>query len=49
MNVVLQALTHTPILRDYFLLEKHVKCPLPLIESCIVCEMKAIFQVQSYL
>ena len=26
MNVVIQALTHTPLLRDYFLLEKHDKC-----------------------
>ena len=26
MNVVIQALTHTPLLRDYFLLDKHERC-----------------------
>ena len=30
MNVVIQALTHTPLLRDYFLLEKHEPCHPPL-------------------
>ena len=28
MNVVIQALTHTPLLRDYFLLEKHDDCKI---------------------
>lgn len=44
MNVVIQALTHSPVLRDYFLMEKHPKCPPSQEDSCIVCEFKQIFQ-----
>ena len=44
MNVVIQALTHSPVLRDYFLMEKHPKCPPNEISSCIVCEFSKIFQ-----
>jgi len=43
MNVVIQALTHTPLLRDYFLLDKHERC-INDQDKCIVCEMKNIFQ-----
>lgn len=44
MNVVIQALTHSPVLRDYFLMEKHPRCPPSEISSCIVCEFSQIFQ-----
>ena len=32
MNVVIQALTHTPLLRDYFLLEKHEDCKIGMFD-----------------
>lgn len=40
MNCILQAFIHTPMLRDYFLAEKHV-CNK---DRCLVCEMMRLFQ-----
>ncbi|RWS02777.1 ubiquitin carboxyl-terminal hydrolase 22-like protein [Dinothrombium tinctorium] len=42
MNCIVQALTHTPLLRDYFLSDKHV-CGGE-VEMCLVCEMSRLFQ-----
>lgn len=45
MNCILQALTHTPILRDYFLADLH-ECHYDNGRSstCLVCEMNRLFQ-----
>ncbi|KAF8771980.1 ubiquitin carboxyl-terminal hydrolase 22-like [Argiope bruennichi] len=43
MNCILQVLVHTPLLRDYFLSDKHT-CLLKDSSECIVCEMYIIFQ-----
>uniref|UniRef100_A0A915JE60 Ubiquitin carboxyl-terminal hydrolase n=1 Tax=Romanomermis culicivorax TaxID=13658 RepID=A0A915JE60_ROMCU len=40
MNCIVQALTHTPLLRDYFMADQH-KCHL---SSCLMCEMVKTFQ-----
>jgi ubiquitin carboxyl-terminal hydrolase 22/27/51 len=40
MNCIIQVLIHTPVLRDYFLSNRH-SCKL---ESCMVCETSKIFQ-----
>lgn len=40
MNCILQAFVHTPMLRDYFLAEKHA-CDK---DRCLVCEMMRLFQ-----
>uniref|UniRef100_H2YZG2 ubiquitinyl hydrolase 1 n=1 Tax=Ciona savignyi TaxID=51511 RepID=H2YZG2_CIOSA len=40
MNCILQAFVHTPMLRDYFLAERH-ECDK---EQCLVCEMTRLFQ-----
>jgi len=40
MNCILQAFVHTPMLRDYFLAEKH-ECEK---NQCLVCEMTNLFQ-----
>lgn len=40
MNCIVQVLIHTPVLRDYFLSDRH-NCKL---SSCMVCEMSRIFQ-----
>lgn len=42
MNCIVQALTHTPLLRDFFLSDRH-KCEMQL-NSCLVCEMSQLFQ-----
>ncbi len=46
MSVIVQSLVHTPVLRDFFLSDRHA-CPPELAdrEQCIVCEMARIFQV----
>ncbi|KAK0174005.1 hypothetical protein PV328_007125 [Microctonus aethiopoides] len=41
MNCIVQALTHTPLLRDYFLADRH-HCPQP--SRCLVCEVSHLFQ-----
>lgn len=44
MNCILQALMHTPLLRDFFLSDRHV-CQLQNDPSmCLVCEMSSLFQ-----
>lgn len=44
MNCIVQALTHTPLLRDYFLADRHV-CQFQGDSSmCLVCEMSRLFQ-----
>lgn len=51
MNCILQALTHAPVLRDYFLADLH-KCHFQLLSQtdngqqsiCLVCEMCRLFQ-----
>ena len=44
MNCILQALVHTPVLRDYFLSDSH-KCYSDAIQSqCVVCELGNLFQ-----
>ena len=42
MNCIIQALTHTPLLRDYFLSDQHV-CTGEK-DQCIVCEVGSVFQ-----
>lgn len=48
MNCIVQALTHTPLLRDYFLSDQHV-CAGDK-DQCIVCEVGSVFQevVENY-
>ncbi|RVE55648.1 hypothetical protein OJAV_G00234070 [Oryzias javanicus] len=42
MNCIVQALTHTPLLRDFFLSDRH-QCEMAS-SSCLVCEMSQLFQ-----
>lgn len=42
MNCIVQALMHTPLLRDYFLAERH-QCK-GTTGSCLVCELSRLFQ-----
>nr|CAD7199923.1 unnamed protein product [Timema douglasi] len=44
MNCIVQALTHTPLLRDYFLAERHVCHFQDEPEQCLVCEVSRLFQ-----
>ncbi len=44
MNCILQALTHTPLLRDYFLSDQH-RCAQNAASHCLMCEMAQTFQV----
>ncbi|XP_043567720.1 ubiquitin carboxyl-terminal hydrolase 22 isoform X4 [Chiloscyllium plagiosum] len=43
MNCIVQALTHTPLLRDFFLSDRH-KCEMQSPNCCLVCEMSRLFQ-----
>lgn len=44
MNCIVQALIHTPLLRDYFLADRHI-CQFQDDPSmCLVCEMSRLFQ-----
>ena len=43
MNCILQALTHTPMLRDYFLSDQH-SCSNSNYKQCLVCEISTLFQ-----
>ncbi|KAL4240000.1 Ubiquitin carboxyl-terminal hydrolase 22 [Mactra antiquata] len=45
MNSIVQSLIHTPVLREYFLADKHV-CQIAKDgnEQCLVCELSRIFQ-----
>ena len=44
MNCIVQALTHTPLLRDYFLADRHNCHMLKESQQCLVCEMSRLFQ-----
>ncbi|XP_049776033.1 ubiquitin carboxyl-terminal hydrolase 22 [Schistocerca cancellata] len=44
MNCIVQALTHTPLLRDYFLAGKHVCQFREQPGRCLVCEVSRLFQ-----
>ncbi|KAL1110559.1 hypothetical protein AAG570_008087 [Ranatra chinensis] len=43
MNCIMQALLHTPVLRDYFFTEKH-KCYAQKKSDCLVCHFSRLFQ-----
>lgn len=43
MNCIVQALIHTPLLRDYFLADRH-ECSAKLSVKCLVCEVARLFQ-----
>lgn len=43
MNCIVQALIHTPLLRDYFLSERH-KCSMKNSSRCLVCEISRLFR-----
>lgn len=43
MNCIVQALIHTPLLRDYFLSERH-ECRIKAPQRCLVCEVAKLFQ-----
>ena len=40
-----QVLIHTPLLRDYFLSDRHV-CTFSTVDQCVVCEIERMFQVR---
>ena len=44
MNSVLQAIIHTPVLRDFFLAEQHMCVTYADSEHCVVCEMRCLVQ-----
>ncbi|KAL8604508.1 hypothetical protein ACOMHN_015792 [Nucella lapillus] len=44
MNCILQSLTHTPVLRDYFLSDQHVCHMNDNYAQCLVCEMTRLVQ-----
>jgi hypothetical protein len=44
MNCIVQALTHTPLLRDYFLSDRHVCQFIDQPDHCLVCEVSRLFQ-----
>lgn len=48
LNVVLQCLAHNPLLRNYFLSDKH-NCRQCKIEHCTSCEMDKLFTEVKYL
>ena len=48
MNCIVQALTHTPLLRDHFLTEEHVCRPEDQ-PGCLVCEVSTLFQEVWYI
>ena len=43
--VFVQVLIHTPLLRDYFLSDRHV-CTFSTVDQCVVCEIERMFQVR---
>lgn len=44
MSCIIQALIHTPLLRDYFLADRHVCHFQDEPSMCLVCEMSKLFQ-----
>lgn len=49
MNCIVQALTHTPLLRDFFLSDQHVCQFQDQPGRCLVCEVSRLFQEVSKL
>ncbi len=47
MSCIVQSLIHTPLLRDYFLSDRHICMLEEGPEQCIVCEISRLFQVRS--
>jgi len=43
MSCIVQVLIHTPLLRDYFLSDRHI-CTFNGTDQCIACEIERIFQ-----
>ncbi|GIY19505.1 ubiquitin carboxyl-terminal hydrolase 22 [Caerostris darwini] len=43
MNCIVQVIVHTPLLRDYFLSDKH-RHSKPHTDRCVACEMHSLFQ-----
>jgi len=43
MSCIVQVLIHTPLLRDYFLSDRHI-CQAASENQCIVCEISKLFQ-----
>lgn len=48
MNCIIQALTHTPVLREFFLSDQHKCEPESLKSQCVVCEIVQLFQQVKY-
>ena len=44
MSCIVQALVHTPVLRDYFLSDCHRCYSESMQQQCVVCEMGNLFQ-----
>lgn len=44
MNCIVQALTHTPLLRDFFLSDRHICQFQDEPGRCLVCEISELFQ-----
>ncbi len=46
MNCIIQALVHTPLLRDYFMTDQH-RCVAEssMAEQCLMCETGRLYQV----
>jgi hypothetical protein len=44
MNCIVQALVHTPLLRDFFLADRHNCQMSERSRQCLVCEMSRLFQ-----
>jgi hypothetical protein len=45
MNCILQALIHTPLLRDYFMTDQH-RCHSSDASECLMCETGRLFQAR---
>lgn len=43
MNVILQAFLHNPLLRNYFLSDRHNTALCPARENCLACELDTLF------
>ena len=46
MSCIVQSLIHTPLLRDYFLSDRHICIMEDGPGQCLVCEMSRLFQVR---
>ena len=48
MSCIVQTLTHTPLLRDFFLSDEHNCQMLDQTQQCLVCELSRLFQEVCY-